>query len=82
MSSIQRLLVANNGEMACSAMHTAQTLGIETVAVYSDADRDAPQTKPAGQVIRIDTSAVAVSRLAGRMHWRPQQEVGEICSLA
>ena len=37
-----RILIANRGEIACRVIETARRLGIETVAVHSDADRAAP----------------------------------------
>ena len=38
---INKLLIANRGEIACRVMKTAKLLGIQTVAVYSDADANA-----------------------------------------
>ena len=37
----KRILIANRGEIACRVIKTARRMGIETVAVYSEADRDA-----------------------------------------
>lgn len=39
--SINKLVVANRGEIACRVMETAKSLGIRTVAVFSDADKNA-----------------------------------------
>jgi len=39
--TVTRLLIANRGEIARRVIRTARQMGIQTVAVYSDADRDA-----------------------------------------
>ena len=41
------LLVANRGEIALRIMRTAKRMGLRTIAVYSDADRDAPHVRAA-----------------------------------
>jgi len=50
---IQRLLIANRGEIACRIIATARRMGIETIAVYSDADRHARHVRLADQAVRI-----------------------------
>lgn len=50
---IQRLLVANRGEIACRIFRTARALGIRTIAVFSDADATAQHLREADEAARI-----------------------------
>ncbi len=58
-----KLLIANRGEIACSIIHTARRLGIKTVAVYSDADRNALHVELADEAIHIGPSPARESYL-------------------
>ena len=51
---IRRLLVADRGEIARRVFATCRLVGIETVAVYSDADSDAPHVAEADYAVRLD----------------------------
>jgi geranyl-CoA carboxylase alpha subunit len=51
------LLVANRGEIAVRVMRTAKRMGLRTIAVYSDADRDAPHVRAADAAFHIGGSS-------------------------
>lgn len=61
--NIQRLLVANRGEIAVRIFRSARALGIETVAVYSDADKDALHVQEADMAVHIGASPSSESYL-------------------
>ena len=50
-----KILIANRGEIACRVIATARKMGIATVAVYSDADKDARHVALADEAVRIGT---------------------------
>jgi propionyl-CoA carboxylase alpha subunit len=59
----KRILIANRGEIACRIIKTARRMGIETVAVYSEADRDALHVEMADTAIPIGPAPAAQSYL-------------------
>ena len=63
--AISKLLVANRGEIAARIMRTAHALGLATVAVYSDADADAPYVTQADEAVRLPGTAPAGTYLRG-----------------
>ncbi|RWC23955.1 MAG: acetyl-CoA carboxylase biotin carboxylase subunit [Mesorhizobium sp.] len=58
-----KILIANRGEIACRVIKTARKMGIATVAVYSDADRDAVHVEMADEAVHIGPSPAAQSYL-------------------
>ncbi|MEO0467387.1 MAG: biotin carboxylase N-terminal domain-containing protein [Pseudomonadota bacterium] len=61
--AITKLLIANRGEIACRIIRSCKALGIETVAVYSDADAFAKHLREAGEAVCIGAAPAADSYL-------------------
>ena len=59
----KKILIANRGEIACRVIKTARKMGIKTVAVYSDADRDAVHVEMADEAVHIGPPPAAQSYL-------------------
>ena len=59
----KKILIANRGEIACRVIKTARRMGIQTVAVYSDADARAPFVQMADEAVHIGPSPAAQSYL-------------------
>ena len=71
-----KILIANRGEIACRIIKTARQMGVRTVAVYSDADRDALHVRQADQAVRLGPAPVADSYLRGDLIVQAALETG------
>ncbi|MCY7307568.1 MAG: acetyl/propionyl/methylcrotonyl-CoA carboxylase subunit alpha [Rhodoferax sp.] len=61
----KKILIANRGEIACRVIKTARRMGIQTVAVYSDADREARHVAMADEAVHIGAAPSRESYLLG-----------------
>ena len=65
MPMFESVLIANRGEIACRIIKTAKRMGLRTIAVYSDADRDALFVRMADEAYRIGPAPARESYLLG-----------------
>ncbi len=76
MTTIQRLLVANRGEIASRVFRTCRDLGIETVAVHSDADATMPFVAEADAAVRLPGNTPAETYLRGDLVIEAARDAG------
>ena len=62
---MKKILVANRGEIAIRVMRTARRMGISTIAIYSEADRDAPHVRFADEAVCVGEAPSSKSYLRG-----------------
>jgi len=62
---LKKILVANRGEIALRVMRSAKEMGIKTVAVYSDVDRNSPHVRYADEAVNIGAAPSSQSYLRG-----------------
>ncbi|PSJ42848.1 acetyl-CoA carboxylase biotin carboxylase subunit [Allosphingosinicella deserti] len=72
----KKILIANRGEIACRVIRTAKKMGIETVAVYSDADARAPHVRMADQSVRLGPPPASESYLNAELIIMACKETG------
>ena len=73
---MKKLLIANRGEIACRVMRTAHRLGIATVAVYSEADADAPHVRMADEAVLLGPAPARESYLKADLILKAAKDTG------
>lgn len=73
---MKKILVANRGEIAMRVMRTCREMGIKTVAVYSEADRNAPHVRYADEAVCLGPPASNQSYLLGEKIIEVAKELG------
>ncbi|WP_062013411.1 acetyl/propionyl/methylcrotonyl-CoA carboxylase subunit alpha [Aureimonas sp. AU4] len=72
----QKILIANRGEIACRVMRTARRMGLATVAVYSDADANAPHVAMADEAVRLGPAPASQSYLRADLILKAARDTG------
>ena len=73
---IKKLLIANRGEIARRVMRTAHRMGIATVAVYSEADANAPHVREAGEAVLLGPAPARDSYLRAELILKAAKDTG------
>ena len=73
------VLIANRGEIACRVIRSARRMGLRTIAVYSDADRNALHVRTADEAVHIGAAPAAQSYLSRERLIAAAQAVGADC---
>ncbi|MFA0964746.1 acetyl-CoA carboxylase biotin carboxylase subunit [Roseivirga sp. BDSF3-8] len=76
MAKINKLLIANRGEIALRIIRSAREMGISTVAVYSEADRNALHVRAADEAVCIGPAASSASYLKGEVIIEEAKKLG------
>jgi len=79
MRPLESVLIANRGEIACRVIRTAKRLGMRTVAVYSEADAQAPHVKMADEAYLIGPAPARDSYLRGDVILEVAKQAGAAC---
>ena len=77
----QKILIANRGEIACRVIKTAKRMGIKTVAVYSEADRDAVHVEMADEAVLIGRQGEGAITAQEMAEWAETSAYEILCGI-